>query len=66
MQGYQTTRANFKSNPVPHMIVIADAKAKESRIRNKNNPSKTNIKYYSKYSLKLNDMIISRAINKTT
>ena len=46
------------------MIAIADAKAKESRIRNKNNLSKTNIKYYSEYSLKLDVMIISRVINK--
>ena len=45
-----------------YIIVIANAKAKESRIRNKNNLSKTNIKYYSEYSLKL---MISRAINET-
>ena len=46
------------------MIIIVDAKAKESRIRNKNNSLKTNIKYYSEYSLKLNNIMISRAINK--
>ena len=64
IRGHQTIRARFKSNLAPYMVVIVDTKAKESRISNRNNPLQTNIKYYSEYSLKLNNIMISRVINQ--
>ena len=47
------------------MITIAHNKANTSQIRNRINVIITNIKYHRIYSLKVNSVMCSRAINET-